>query len=163
MKNLWHEVIQHFWGTIMTMKPRLLDQKCLFLIKLVLQVKIIALAGLAWMAESMMVNVLGVLGPEIYCRWRLSADAEASISIAGFLGLMLGCVVFGYIFDRFGRRFGMLLSVGWSAVFCLITAFSTRYIFLVINVSSWVSEQVPAVWLPFIPVNSSQVPLLYFV
>ena len=99
-----------------------------------LQVKIIALAGLAWMAESMMVNVLGVLGPEIYCRWRLSADAEASISIAGFLGLMLGCVVFGYIFDRYGRRFGMLLSVGWSAVFCLITAFSTRYLFLVINV-----------------------------
>ncbi|XP_075263359.1 synaptic vesicle 2-related protein-like, partial [Convolutriloba macropyga] len=98
------------------------------------QVKIVALAGLAWMAESMMVNVLGVLGPEIYCKWQLSADAEAAIAIAGFLGLMLGCMFFGMVFDRFGRRFGMLLSVGWSAVFCLITAFSTRYVFLVINV-----------------------------
>ena len=96
--------------------------------------KIVALAGLAWMAESMMVNVLGVLGPEIYCKWQLSADAEAAIAIAGFLGLMLGCMFFGMVFDRFGRRFGMLLSVGWSAVFCLITAFSTRYVFLVINV-----------------------------
>ncbi|KAE8256208.1 hypothetical protein A4X06_0g8 [Tilletia controversa] len=43
-------------------------------------------------------------------------------SSLGFAGTVIGMLVFGYLTDRVGRKFGMLFASIWLSIFCILSA-----------------------------------------
>uniref|UniRef100_A0A182SWY1 Major facilitator superfamily (MFS) profile domain-containing protein n=1 Tax=Anopheles maculatus TaxID=74869 RepID=A0A182SWY1_9DIPT len=91
------------------------------------QVKLSLCVGLCWMADSMEMTILSVLGPALHCDWGISRYQQALVTTVVFLGMMLSSTFWGHLSDRYGRKpvggyvllflYGLLSSVapsfGW--------------------------------------------------
>lgn len=68
------------------------------------QVKLSLCVGLCWMADSMEMTILSVLGPALHCDWGISRYQQALVTTVVFLGMMLSSTFWGKLSDRYGRK-----------------------------------------------------------
>lgn len=68
------------------------------------QVKLSLCVGLCWMADSMEMTILSVLGPALHCDWGISRYQQALTTTVVFLGMMLSSTFWGQLSDRYGRK-----------------------------------------------------------
>ncbi|XP_058123878.1 synaptic vesicle 2-related protein [Anopheles ziemanni] len=68
------------------------------------QVKLSLCVGLCWMADSMEMTILSVLGPALHCDWNISRYEQALVTTVVFLGMMLSSTFWGHLSDRYGRK-----------------------------------------------------------
>lgn len=60
--------------------------------------------GLCWMADSMEMTILSVLGPALHCDWGITRYQQALTTTIVFLGMMLSSTFWGQLSDRCGRK-----------------------------------------------------------
>lgn len=68
------------------------------------QVKLSLCVGLCWMADSMEMTILSVLGPALHCDWGISRYQQALTTTIVFLGMMLSSTFWTQLSDRYGRK-----------------------------------------------------------
>lgn len=68
------------------------------------QVKLSLCVGLCWMADSMEMTILSVLGPALHCDWGITRYQQALTTTIVFLGMMLSSTFWGQLSDRCGRK-----------------------------------------------------------
>lgn len=68
------------------------------------QVKLSLFVGLCWMADSMEMTILSVLGPALHCDWGITRYQQALVTTIVFLGMMLSSTFWGQLSDRYGRK-----------------------------------------------------------
>ncbi|KAI0234006.1 hypothetical protein LSAT2_015819 [Lamellibrachia satsuma] len=88
--------------------------------------------GIIWIADSMEIMVLNILGPVLMCQWRINSLEEALITTVVFGGYLIGSPVCGYIGDTYGRRSALIMSAAWALYYGLLSALSPRYAWLLI-------------------------------
>ncbi|XP_055919941.1 synaptic vesicle 2-related protein [Eupeodes corollae] len=67
-------------------------------------VKLSLCVGLCWMADSMEMTILSVLGPALHCDWGISRYQQALTTTVVFLGMMLSSSFWTQLSDRYGRK-----------------------------------------------------------
>nr|CAB3498636.1 unnamed protein product [Digitaria exilis] len=70
------------------------------------QALVLVYAGMGWVAESMELMLLSFLGPFIREEWNISPENESMISSVVFAGMLLGSCAWGFVSDKYGRRYG---------------------------------------------------------
>lgn len=68
------------------------------------QVKLSLCVGLCWMADSMEMTILSILGPALHCDWQITKYQQALTTTIVFLGMMLSATFWGQLSDRYGRK-----------------------------------------------------------
>ncbi|XP_018021873.1 synaptic vesicle 2-related protein [Hyalella azteca] len=91
------------------------------------QVKLSLITGLCWMADSMEMMILAILGPSLRCTWHLSEWQQAGFTTAVFLGMMLSSSFWGTLSDKYGRRRSLGLASVLLAYWGLICAFAPTF------------------------------------
>lgn len=109
------------------------------------QVKLSLCVGLCWMADSMEMTILSVLGPALHCDWGISRYQQALVTTIVFLGMMMSSTFWGQLSDRYGRKPVLILfQTIWTTivVHAIISLFpiTGTHILWNIAVSLWISE-----------------------
>lgn len=78
--------------------------------------------GLLWVADAMELMILSFLSPTVKCQWSLTGFEEAMITSVVFFGYFLGGFFWGVLFDRMGRKTGLLLVDIVILLFGLLSA-----------------------------------------
>ena len=89
-------------------------------------------AGLAWLADGMETMVISILGPVLLCEWGITVYEEALATTVVFLGFFVGSPIAGWISDKYGRRFGLILSSTWVTVAGILSALAPNFYWLII-------------------------------
>ncbi|XP_012934968.2 synaptic vesicle 2-related protein, partial [Aplysia californica] len=79
------------------------------------------------MSDAMEIMLLSILSPELQCTWQLTGAQEALLTTAVFAGMAVSSNVWGLLFDKYGRRFGLLFFAVISAYFGSLSALSPSY------------------------------------
>lgn len=95
------------------------------------QILLILMAGFVNMCDSLELLLLSVLAPTIHCLWHLSSWEEAFITTTVFVGMAVGCPVWGWLSDNLGRKSMIFISASWLAYFGFISSFSPHYLWIV--------------------------------
>jgi putative MFS transporter len=66
--------------------------------------KLLVLAGLGWMFDSMDTGIIAFVLPVLMNKWGLSAAQVGYIGSIGLLGMAVGAVLSGWLADRYGRK-----------------------------------------------------------
>jgi len=96
------------------------------------QYRLLAICGLAFMADSMEISLLGYLSQCAGQSFDLDDAKKASISGVVFAGQLLGSLLWGRLGDRYGRRTAFLLSASTISLFGFLTGLSPNYTSLLI-------------------------------
>ncbi|XP_068183752.1 synaptic vesicle 2-related protein-like isoform X1 [Antennarius striatus] len=96
------------------------------------QWKLCALTGLAWTGDAMEMMILSILSPQLKCEWRLPGYKVALMTSVVFIGMMLGCPMWGQVSDKYGRRIGLTMCICWTVFYGLLSAFSPGYAWILI-------------------------------
>ncbi|XP_075261107.1 synaptic vesicle 2-related protein-like isoform X2 [Convolutriloba macropyga] len=91
------------------------------------QVFMSVLCGLAWIVDAMETMILSVLAPALVCEWRLTSFQEACVTVTVFTGMLLAAGFWGAVSDKYGRKFGLVVSSVITFYFGALTAFSPSY------------------------------------
>jgi MFS family permease len=123
-------------------------------------VLIVFALGITWILDGLEVTIVGSIGPVLQnaATLALSAQQVGAAASSYVIGAVLGALVFGWLTDRFGRRFvfyvtlivyvtGVMLSaLSWNfwsfAVFRAVTGFGIGGEYAAIN--SAIDELIPA-------------------
>ncbi|CAD5122634.1 DgyrCDS11043 [Dimorphilus gyrociliatus] len=89
-------------------------------------------AGLAWIADSMEIMILAILGPILICEWNISNFKVALVTTCVFLGFLIGSPVIGICADKFGRKSALLLSASIAFYYGSLTSVAPLFIWLLI-------------------------------
>ena len=74
------------------------------------QYRILLMCGLAFMADSLEVNLLSFLSTCAGAEWSLTNAQNASITASVFAGVLLGTIFWGEFSARHGRRLTFLVG-----------------------------------------------------
>ncbi|XP_045607807.1 synaptic vesicle 2-related protein [Procambarus clarkii] len=96
------------------------------------QVKLSLITGLCWMADSMEMMILAILGPALHCDWHLSEWKQAFLTTAVFIGMMLSSAFWGNLSDKYGRKKSLRLAAVMLAYWGLLSAFAPTYNWIVL-------------------------------
>jgi MFS family permease len=91
------------------------------------QYRLMAICGLAFMADSMEISLLGYLSQCAGQSFDLDNAKKASISGVVFAGQLIGSLLWGRIGDRYGRRVAFLMSASTISLFGFLTGLSPNY------------------------------------
>ncbi|XP_068609302.1 synaptic vesicle 2-related protein-like [Brachionichthys hirsutus] len=89
--------------------------------------KLSFVTGFAWMGEAMEMMILTILGPQLRCEWRLPSYKVALIISVVFLFSAISCPGWGRVYDMYGRRVGLIMSMCWTLFYGLLSAFAPTY------------------------------------
>ncbi|XP_071528788.1 synaptic vesicle 2-related protein isoform X4 [Panulirus ornatus] len=96
------------------------------------QVKLSLITGLCWMADSMEMMILAILGPALHCDWHLSEWKQALLTTSVFIGMMLSSAFWGNLSDKYGRKKSLRLAAVMLAYWGLLSAFAPTYSWIVL-------------------------------
>lgn len=91
------------------------------------QVKLSLSVGLCWMADSMEMTILSVLGPALHCDWGISRYQQALTTTIVFLGMMLSSTFWGQLSDRYGRKPALTLCGVLLFLYGLLSAVAPSF------------------------------------
>ncbi|KAI9000516.1 metabolite transporter [Trametes punicea] len=92
------------------------------------QVSLIFACGTALFSDGYANGVIGsvnTLLKRIYGTEKVNTNYSNTINSLAFAGTVVGMLVFGYLSDKMGRKFGMMLATGIVAVFSALSAASS--------------------------------------
>ena len=89
-------------------------------------------AGLSWIADSIELMVISILGPVLICEWGITVYEEALMTTVVFLGFLTGSPIMGWIADVYGRRRCLLLTSIWITVTGILSAFAPNFYWFII-------------------------------
>jgi len=95
-------------------------------------IKMLVLFGGAYFAICAEMMVIVFLSKPVKELWNINHMVYAWLPVATRIGSIIGCFSFGTLSDHFGRRFPFLIAIITTALFGIISAFATNFIFLVI-------------------------------
>ena len=87
----------------------------------VFQKRVLLLASLAFAADGLANQVLGLAIPALIGAWHVGREAFAPVAAMGLVGVAIGTALGGIAGDRFGRRWGL---IGSTLLFGTMTAVS---------------------------------------
>ncbi|XP_065054494.1 synaptic vesicle 2-related protein-like isoform X2 [Rhopilema esculentum] len=96
------------------------------------QIRLLALCGVAWMADSMEMSILAILGPAVRCEWYLTHWHEAFLTTVVFIGMFISTYFWGYMADAYGRKTVVIFASLGIFYYGLVSSISPRYIWIVI-------------------------------
>ena len=85
----------------------------------------LVIATAAMIADGFDIAAMGYVVPELVKSWHIAPAAAVPALSAGVFGLLFGAPIFGFVGDRFGRRYAILAALGIVGLFSLITATAT--------------------------------------
>lgn len=94
--------------------------------------KMLAVTGGAYFAICSEMMVIIFLSKPIKDLWKVDHFTYAWLPVATRIGSIIGCFTFGTISDHFGRRIPFIVAIFITAIFGVVSAFATSFIFLVI-------------------------------
>lgn len=95
------------------------------------QILLILMAGFVNMCDSLELLLLSILAPTIHCLWHLSSWEEALITTIVFVGMAVGCPLWGWLSDNFGRKSMIVISASWLGYFGFLSSFSPHYLWII--------------------------------
>jgi MFS family permease len=96
------------------------------------QYRLLLLCGLAFMADSLEVNLLSFLSVCAAKEWGLTAPQEASITAIVFAGIICGSGFWGILSDRYGRKRAFVCATAVICIGGLLTGFATSFSLLLL-------------------------------
>ncbi|GFO10484.1 synaptic vesicle 2-related protein [Plakobranchus ocellatus] len=94
------------------------------------QIKLSIVAGITWMADSMEIMLLSILGPVLSCQWYLEAWEQALLTTLVMVGMASGSSFWGYVSDKHGRKTALMLASSLIGYFGILSAFSPMYLWM---------------------------------
>lgn len=94
------------------------------------QIKVLAMIGFAWSADSLEMSLIAILAPAVKCYWGITHWHEASLTTIVFIGMFISTYMWGYVSDNYGRRKSLVIASGGIYAFGLLSTFSPNYWYL---------------------------------
>ena len=91
------------------------------------QVKTRIIVGVATFFDAFDALAIATVLPVIVPLWKLAPPQIGLMISAGFLGQLIGALLFGWIAERYGRMTAMIWSIALFAVMSLVCAFAWDY------------------------------------
>lgn len=91
------------------------------------QIKLSIISGIAFMADSMEIMLLSILGPVLSCEWGLQSWEQALLTTLVMIGMASGSSFWGKMSDQHGRKTALTLASTLIGYFGLLSAFSPMY------------------------------------
>jgi MFS transporter, putative metabolite:H+ symporter len=91
------------------------------------QVKARIIVGVATFFDAFDALAIATVLPVIVPLWKIAPPQIGLLISAGFLGQLIGALLFGWIAERFGRMTAMIWSIALFAVMSLVCAFAWDY------------------------------------
>jgi MFS transporter, putative metabolite:H+ symporter len=91
------------------------------------QVKTRIIVGVATFFDAFDALAIATVLPVIVPLWKLTPPQIGFMISAGFLGQLIGALLFGWVAERFGRMPAMIWSIALFAVMSLVCAFAWDY------------------------------------
>jgi len=91
------------------------------------QVKARIIVGVATFFDAFDALAIASILPVIVPLWKLTPQEIGFMISAGFVGQLLGALLFGFIAERYGRMTAMIWSIALFAVMSLVCAFAWDY------------------------------------
>ncbi|XP_030388275.1 synaptic vesicle 2-related protein [Scaptodrosophila lebanonensis] len=93
-------------------------------------VKLSLLVGLCWMADSMEMTILSIIGPAMFCEWNITKYQQASVTTVVFLGMMLSSTFWTQLSNRYGRKSALTLCGLLLVLYSLLSSVAPSYAWL---------------------------------
>ena len=90
-------------------------------------VKTRVIVGVATFFDAFDALAIATVLPAIVPLWKLSGPQIGFLISAGFLGQLIGALLFGWVSERYGRMTAMVWSIAIFAVMSLVCAFAWSY------------------------------------
>ncbi len=90
-------------------------------------VKTRIIVGVATFFDAFDALAIATVLPVLVPMWKLTPPEIGLLISAGFLGQLIGALLFGWIGERFGRMPAMMWSIALFAVMSLVSAFAWNY------------------------------------
>lgn len=97
------------------------------------QYRLFGICGLAFMTDSLGVNLLSFLTTCAAAEWKLTAASQAILTSIVFVGIILGSIFWGRFADEFGRKRTLLYSCTMVTIGGFVSALSPNYAVLVLS------------------------------
>lgn len=94
------------------------------------QVHLFWLCGIGWLADNMWIQVLAVSLKGIQLEFGLDDSVSAIATTITMIGMFLGAILWGFISDRYGRRFPFWYCLLVATIFGTFAAWATDIITL---------------------------------
>src|SRR4249919_2096797 len=91
------------------------------------QVKARIIVGVATFFDAFDALAIASVLPVIVPLWKLAPPQVGFLISAGFVGQLIGALLFGWIAERYGRMTAMIWSIALFAVMSLVCAFAWDY------------------------------------
>lgn len=91
-----------------------------------LQVRVVLLCVLAFLAEGIDLNLVPLIAPSIAGAWQVPAATFSAIFSSAPIGLIIGGFATGYFADRYGRRNALIGAMILMTLSTTATAFTTN-------------------------------------
>eukprot|EP01130_Rhizamoeba_saxonica_P004871 TRINITY_DN1974_c0_g1_i3.p1 TRINITY_DN1974_c0_g1~~TRINITY_DN1974_c0_g1_i3.p1 ORF type:complete len:373 (-),score=60.13 TRINITY_DN1974_c0_g1_i3:453-1571(-) len=96
------------------------------------QLLLFFVCGLSWATDAVEILLLSFLLPVLERDWELSSVSTGLLGSVTFIGIMVGSPLWGWVSDKYGRRWGILPTAICECLFALGSAFSPNYyVFLI--------------------------------
>jgi MFS transporter, AAHS family, 4-hydroxybenzoate transporter len=90
-----------------------------------LAIFVLTLAFFMMMADGYDFGALSLAAPAILKEWKIARTEMGAVFSITFIGLLVGSLIYGWIADRFGRRFTIIFGVFNFAIPVLLTIWAT--------------------------------------
>ncbi|XP_035829523.1 putative transporter SVOPL [Aplysia californica] len=96
------------------------------------QIRLYVVCGVISATDALEMMLLAVMSPVVRCEWSLTDAEVALVTTVVFVGMGLSAPLLGYIGDKYGRKFTLMLVTLCIGYFGLLTSLSPTYYWVLI-------------------------------
>lgn len=89
--------------------------------------KLICVTGLLWFFDGIEMTLITLIAPRLKCEWNMTNIETALTSVSVFIGMATGCIFWGKLADKFGRRKFALFGTGMTLYFGLLSTITSNF------------------------------------
>uniref|UniRef100_A0A0K8V205 Synaptic vesicle 2-related protein n=2 Tax=Bactrocera latifrons TaxID=174628 RepID=A0A0K8V205_BACLA len=95
-------------------------------------VKLSLFVGLCWMADSMEMTILSIIGPTTQCEWNISTYQKAFMTTIVFLGMIISPSFWTQLSDRYGRKSALTFCGVLLVLYSFLSSVAPTFTWLII-------------------------------